>query len=438
MRRIDGTMLLSSGDLTTFLGCRHASVLDCRALDEDLPTAAPDATLEFLQAKGIAHERAYLARLKAEGKQVAVIPDRGNLSDRVRLTLEAMRRGEDVVYQAALHLGCWNGFADFLERSPLPSALGEWLYDVADTKLSASMSARYAVQLSVYCNLIAVVQGRPPARMSIVLGNGNIETLRPGDYVHYIGHAQRRLEAFLADDAERAATVPDPCAQCGMCQWRDRCKAEWEAADHLSLVANIRSTQRENLVAAGITTVTKLAGMPDGHRVPGMNPDILNRLRTQARLQVAVRGTDEHRYELLSPAIGKGFSRMPRPADVDLFFDMEGDPLYPGGLEYLFGVHVGDPGAGEFKAFWGHDRAAEKKALEDFLDFVSGHLTEHPDAHIYHYNHYEVTAVRRLAMAHATREAVVDDLLRRSKFVDLLKVVREGLQVSEPRYSLKN
>ena len=222
------------------------------------------------------------------------------------------------------------------------------------------------------------------------------------------------------------------------CPWRDRCKGEWEAADHLSLVANIRSTQREKLVAAGMTTVTELAALPAGQRVPGMNPDILNRLRTQARLQVVVRGTDEHRHELLSPGVGKGFSRMPRPADVDLFFDMEGDPLYPGGLEYLSGVHVGDPEAGTFMAFWGHDRAGEKKALEDFLDFVSAHLAVHPDAHIYHYNHYEVTAVRRLAMAHATREAVVDDLLRRNKFIDLLKVVREGLLVSEPRYSLKN
>ena len=146
------------------------------------------------------------------------------------------------------------------------------------------------------------------------------------------------------------------------------------------------------------------------------NVDILGRLQAQARLQVAVRGTDHHIYELLPALQGKGFTRIPRPADADLFFDMEGDPLYDGGLEYLFGVHVGSPESGEFHAFWGHDRASEKRALEDFLHFVTGHLAEHPDTHIYHYNHYEVTAVRRLAMAHATREAVVDDLLRRRKF----------------------
>ncbi|KIL96893.1 Superfamily I DNA and RNA helicase [Paramagnetospirillum magnetotacticum MS-1] len=438
MRRFNDDLLLSSGDLTTFLGCRHASALDYRALDENLETAAPDATLEFLQQKGIAHEQAYLAKLKNEGRLVAIISDHAKLPERVQMTLEAMRRGDEVIYQAALHDGCWHGFADFLERSPVPSALGGWSYDVADTKLSTSMSAKYAVQLSIYSNLIAAVQGRAPTRMSICLGNGNIETLRPGDYVHYIGHAQRRLEAFLADNADRGATLAEPCAHCGMCQWRDRCKAEWVATDHLSLVANIRSTQREKLLVAGVNTVTELAEFPDDQCVPGMNPDILRRLRAQARLQVAVRGNDQHLYELLPAPAGRGFARMPRPAEVDLFFDMEGDPLYPGGLEYLFGVHVGHPETGKFLAFWGHDRAGEKKALEDFLDFVTEHLAQHPDAHIYHYNHYEITAVRRLAMAHATREAVVDDLLRHQKFVDLLKVVREGLLVSEPRYSLKN
>jgi len=438
MRRYDNQLLLSSGDLVAFLGCRHASALDYRNLDEKLETTDADATAEILQQKGIAHEKAYLDKLKADGRQVAVISDHAKLPDRVRMTLDAMRHGDDVIYQAALHDGCWHGFADFLERSETPSKLGAWSYDVSDTKLSASMSAKYAVQLSIYCDLIAAIQGRTPGRMSIALGNGQIESLRPDDFVHYIRLAKQRLEAFLVDDAARAATVPDPCGNCGMCKWSDRCRGEWEAADHLSLVANIRSGQREKLVTAGITTTTALAELPEGQRVPGISPEILGRLRTQARLQVTVRGTDQHILELLPPVQGRGFARMPKPADIDLFFDMEGDPLYEGGLEYLFGVHIGLEKTGEFKAFWGHDRAAEKRALEDFLDFVTAHMAKHPDAHIYHYNHYEVTAVRRLAMLHGTRESVVDDLLRRHKFVDLLKVVRESMLVSEPRYSLKN
>ena len=39
---------------------------------------------------------------------------------------------------------------------------------------------------------------------------------------------------------------------------------------------------------------------------------------------------------------------------------------------------------------------------------------------------------------HGTREREVDELLRNSKLIDLYKVVREGLLVSEPSYSIKN
>jgi len=51
---------------------------------------------------------------------------------------------------------------------------------------------------------------------------------------------------------------------------------------------------------------------------------------------------------------------------------------------------------------------------------------------------YEETALKRLMSLHGTREAEVDHLLRAGKLVDLYKVVREGLRVSEPRYSIKN
>lgn len=444
MRRLDGRLLLSSGDLVAFLGCRHASSLDFRALDEDMETSDDDPTLALIQDKGIAHEQAYLERLEGGGRRVARIPDKGLLPEKVAMTLQAMKDGYEVIYQAALMRGAWHGFADFLEREPLPSTLGGWSYAVSDTKLSSSVKARHAVQLAVYSDMVASIQGVQPRRMSVALGDGRLEHLRPGDFTHYVRLAAQRLEAFLGDEAARGATVSDPCAWCEMCRWRDRCKAEWDAFGHLSLVANIRKSQRVKLVAAGIDTVDRLAQLPEGIQVAGMTTEILGRLRAQARLQVAVRGTDEHRFELQPAAPGRAFARMPAPDPGDLFFDMEGDPLYRdpihdhGGLEYLFGVHWGDPQAGTFLAFWAHDRAEERRALEEFLDFVTNHLVAHPKAHIYHYGHYEVTAVRRLAMRHATRETIVDDLLRRQKFVDLFKTVREGMLISEPHYSLKN
>ena len=66
-----------------------------------------------------------------------------------------------------------------------------------------------------------------------------------------------------------------------------------------------------------------------------------------------------------------------------------------------------------------------------FIDFVAERLQRYPGAHIYHYAHYEPTALKRLMTLHGTREAQLDDLLRGEKFVDLYKVVREGIRTSE-------
>jgi len=58
--------------------------------------------------------------------------------------------------------------------------------------------------------------------------------------------------------------------------------------------------------------------------------------------------------------------------------------------------------------------------------------------HIYHYASYEVTALRRLMGRYGVREHEVDTLLRNEVFVDLYKIVRHGILVGEPSYSIKN
>ena len=129
---------------------------------------------------------------------------------------------------------------------------------------------------------------------------------------------------------------------------------------------------------------------------------------------------------------------MPPADEGDLFFDMEGDPLHEGDLECLFGIYAKLKGKWTFVDFWAHDRQEEKMAFAEFIDFVTTHLSEHPHAHIYHYAHYEPTALKRLMSLHGIREAEVDQLLRAHKFVDLYTVVREAIRISEPRYSIKN
>ena len=58
--------------------------------------------------------------------------------------------------------------------------------------------------------------------------------------------------------------------------------------------------------------------------------------------------------------------------------------------------------------------------------------------HIYHYGSYEITALRRLMGSNGIKEYEVDMLLRNEVFVDLYNIIRNGVLIGEPNYSIKN
>jgi uncharacterized protein len=396
-----------------------------------------DAATILIFEKGVEHEKRHLTSLKALGLSLVEVPSEGfDIAERTALTREVMRAGAEVIYQAALVVPPYLGYADFLERVEETSNLGAWSYEALDTKLSRTAKPEHAIQLASYSRLIGGEQGRMPTEMHVQLGNNKRLSLRVADFVHYHSIAQRRLETFANQPPE--GSTAEPCGHCRICRWSDRCEADWQAADHLSLLANITRNQIRRLSEVGISTVRALSSLAAGSRVPGVQPDTLNRLRHQAVLQTAKRTTGANYVETLPVVARKGFARLPRPDPGDIFFDMEGAQFFEdGGLEYLFGFITVDDGEPRYTAYWAHDRAAEKRAFEAAMDFIAARLESRPDAFVYHYANYEEAALKRLAMIYGTREAQLDDLLRRRKLVDLYKVAREGVRISEPGYSLK-
>lgn len=438
--------LFSATDLVAFLECEHLTLLDLRALDDGALRAlrcAADESNELIARKGDQHERRYLERLWEQGVEVVDIASSGgDLDARVERTTSAMRAGAEVIYQATLRGGPWVGHADFLRRiEGEPSALGSWRYEVVDTKLARSTKAKFLVQLAFYSELVNRIQGTAPRQMHVVLGDGTERNFRVADYAHYVVSLQERFLAAVRElgSGARAAPYPVPCAQCDLCHWRQHCERRRLGDDHLCQVAGISRVQTARLQQAGITTMGGLAALPVTAAVPRIQAETLARLRGQAALQDEARRTGERLHVLLplDPDGRRGFHRLPAPDVGDLYFDMEGDPLEDGGLEYLFGVWYMERGEWAFRAFWAHDRAGERLAFEQFLDFVYERRRRFPGAHVYHYASYEETALKRLASLHATREVELDDLLRHRVLVDLYKVVREALRISESSYSIK-
>lgn len=429
-----GDVVLSASDLTRFQACPHASALDLRSLGgKPLAATEEDDSARLLQEKGNEHERAYLAQLRDAGRSIVTVERESDLDLAVAKTIEALRSGPDIVYQAALRTGAWSGYADFLERVPRPSRLGGFSYEVVDTKLKRSPAPAHLLQLCLYADLLGDLQGAVPERVHVVLGDGRRESFLTRDFAAYSRRLRARLEGFI----ERPpSTRPEPVVACSLCRWRDRCDAAWEANDSLVLVAGIRRSQRDRLEAAGIGTMTTLG---EGNApVSGLDRDILAGLRQQARLQTARRQGGPPRVELRPVRPGLGLEQLPPPSSGDLFFDMEGDPLIEGGLEYLFGIYDEATGRPRFRPIWAHSRAEEAAALMAVLELFAEGLRRHPDAHIYHYNHYEVTALKRLASRDGIGEGALDQLLRGRRFVDVYRVVQQGIRTSEPGYSLKD
>ena len=437
MHKRADVLTFSASDLVGFLECPHRTALDLVDLDTPLKRAAPDEQVELIQDKGFAHEAGYLETLRADGRRLVELSSAGSFAENLAATSAAMAGGADIVFQAALAQGPFMGYADFLRRIETPSALGAWSYEVVDTKLAHRPKPKFMIQLAHYSELLSSAQGSRPLQMHLVFGNKTERSFRVSDYAHYYRRLRQRFDVFLT---EHPVTKPEKCDACGYCDWRDRCADEWEAVDHLNQVANMGKMQIKRLQRQGIDTLAKLGCLPPETAVPGIQAESLAKLRAQAALQLKKRETGENQLELLprNAVTKSGLDRLPPPDDGDLFFDMEGDPLHEGGLEYLFGVHVRENGTWVFHDFWGHDRQQEKEAFAAFVDFVTDRLLKHPAAHIYHYAHYEPVALKRLMSLHGIREAEVDQLLRDGKFVDLYKVVREAIRISEPRYSIKN
>ena len=131
---------------------------------------------------------------------------------------------------------------------------------------------------------------------------------------------------------------------------------------------------------------------------------------------------------------------LPPPDDGDVYFDMEGDPLWgDDGLEYLFGVYYrSTERCLQIQRLLGTLSAEEKAAFEQFMDWLDQRIRKHPCLHVYHYASYEDTALKKLSGRHSTREALLDQLLRERRLVDLYQVVREAIRASTPSYSIKD
>ena len=437
-------MAYSASSLTRFVACEHLAAVGNLVPFEERCGSDERPLIAKL---GDIHEERYLESLRESGLEVVEFPgdpinpsDTAKVESAVAETLIAMKSGADIIFQGLVGDAESSGRTDFLRRVETPSDLGDWSYEVEDTKLARKAKPSAVIQLCFYSGHLARLQGVVPEQMHVVLGDQRPESFRYRDFDDYFNALTGRYEEFVAGANE---TYPWPCSHCAICPNDEICKTQRQTDDHLSVVANMRRTQAERLNIAGVATIEAFAAADPIPNVR-IGTETLVRLQGQAILQDHHRRTGEHKTELLEPHLDPedasnnrnlGLYLLPEPDGGDLFFDIEGYPHgEDGNLDYLFGFWDREE---NFTPFWGHTRSEEKAAFEATIDFIVARRNEFPNMRVYHYAPYERISFERMMGLHGTREAEIDDLFRNGVLVDLYSTVRNSVQVSQPSYSIK-
>src|SRR5436309_7156062 len=227
MQKRANQLIYSPSDLSRYLDSPYASWME-RFYLEFPDTIQPDeqtAEQRLVARTGDQHEATYLNYLESLGRKVFRVP-RGDPAESRRITIQAIKAGHEIIYQARLDLAPFAGYADFLVRLPVGKGYEPW-----DTKLAHSVKPYYLVQLCSYSEMLEAIQGTLPERMRVVLGDRSEREFRTLDYFYYYQFVK---EAFLRQMDEfdpETRPVPEPRGNHG--RWQSHADRYLEERDHL-------------------------------------------------------------------------------------------------------------------------------------------------------------------------------------------------------------
>src|SRR5437016_2873059 len=115
MQRLGNAWLYSPSDLIQFLENEAVTWFDRFNIERPgvLLRDEESSSEQLVQAQGDEHERKFLDQLTSEHKDIVNLRGASDASAR---TLDAMRGGREVIYQAHLEGDEFAGYADFLIR----------------------------------------------------------------------------------------------------------------------------------------------------------------------------------------------------------------------------------------------------------------------------------------------------------------------------------
>jgi predicted RecB family nuclease len=354
----------------------------------------PNPFVTMLWERGSLYEREIVTRLKNPFLDLSAY--RGE--EKGRLTLEAMRGGEPLIYGARIQEADLLGDPDLLRREGEGYFAGDIKSGVGEEgpEDSATPKPEYAVQLALYTDILerkGLSAGRRafvwdvhgdevPYDFTVARGVRNPRTLWD-EYQDCVAEAR----AILADPHRTRAAYSSACK---LCHWYSACIDQLVKLDDLTLIPGLGRPRRDAL-SAKVQTVRQLAAcdmrplISGGKTIfQGIGPDTLITFQVRARLLSTEGAKPYLRAQITLPDHAR-----------ELFFDIEVDPMRDVCYLHGFVERLGrDNNTERFAAFFADacTPAAEREAFAAAVGYIRA---SRPCA-IYYYSKYERTIYRKL------------------------------------------
>lgn len=365
---------------------------------------------------GLEHEKDIVTRFFGASEDVGK-----DLSEKkaVERTLELMREGAPIIYQARLADGEWFGKPDLLERQPGKSAFGDWHYVPLDVKRSHEIRKEHKAQLMFYAVLLERLQGVFPSHPAIINGDG--------ERIHFDAAAfEEEFHELLAEvERIREGKIPAPVYR-KACEdtspWGVACRRLAEGRRDIALLYNVDIRKLKSLRALGITTIDDAATL-NPEELEGQMPGLtLRGLETIKRQAIALTTrTVIIREPFVDPTEG-----------LEIHFDIESHP--PNDVDYLYGFWIMSGPEKGYKAFVAETPKDERRMWNEFLAWIR----KLPETYtVYHYARYEPSRLAVLSKRYGTED---DPHLLRfvNALRDMKEIVADTVVFPLYFYSLKN
>ena len=436
MKKVNDRYIYTVTDLKNFTINPIITWLD-RFYIENPDKIQPDETGAIdtlLSEQGKKFEEKVLEKYKDQGRNIYELSK--DVPNPLEKTIAAMKQGHEIIYQAYLENASFYGYCDFLFKKNDPSNLGNYHYEAFDVKLSGTIKNEYITQVCAYTDILQEIQGLLPENIGIILWYFSENKLEINQ--HFSIYLESKKEFFEQKKSFDSQSPPDFGNYSNFGQWENYVWQKLEETDDLIQIYGLKINQRHYLKNLNINTLTEFCNtnlttvITDKKKYP-----TYLKLQKQALVQLQYRNEKHSLYILKEKEDNRGLNRLPAYTDYDLYFDIETCRFYDKELVYLFGIEHLINKHEEFKDWWAYNFDQEEKIFIDFMQWIIEWHKINPHSHIYHYNHYETTNLKRLSIKYHVFIEEIEKMIAHGVFVDLLTITREAFYLAHPSYSLK-